>query len=123
MDTMPYTEPVSTTQMNEAQRAWFYAEYAVARRDEIAGVLLAIFLGGFGVHHFYLRRYGLGVLYLVFSWTGIPTILGWIECFFMPGRVRAYNALEASVIAAQILAYPTPPPGPYVTPVAAPPIA
>jgi TM2 domain-containing membrane protein YozV len=123
MDTMPYTEPVSTAQMNEAQRAWFYAEYAVARRDEIAGVVLAIFLGSLGVHHFYLRRYGLGILYLVFSWTGIPMILGWIECFFMPGRVRAYNVLEASVIAAQILAYPAPPAGPYVTPVAAAPIA
>ncbi len=118
MNAMPYTEPAPTMQMNEAQRAWFYAEYAVARRDEIAGVLLAIFLGGLGIHHFYLRRYGLGILYLVFSWTGIPTVIGWVECFFMPGRVRAYNAMEAAVIARQILAYQGAAPTPYGAPVA-----
>ena len=58
-------------------------------------MLLAIFLGGLGIHHFYLRRNSPGCLYLLFSWTGIPDILGWIEAFFMPGRVRHYNALQA----------------------------
>lgn len=90
--------------MTEHQRAWFYAEYSHARRDEIVGVLLAIFLGSFGIHHFYLRRYGLGALYLLFSWTGIPALLGFIEAFFMPGRVRAYNAMQAAYISGQIRA-------------------
>ncbi len=65
-------------------------------------MLLALFLGGFGVHHFYLRRIGLGILYLCFSWTPIPWVLGFIECFFMPGRVREFNAVQASVIAASL---------------------
>ncbi|QNI38724.1 NINE protein [Edaphobacter sp. 4G125] len=90
--------------MTDHQRAWFYAEYEQARRDEVIGVLLAIFLGSFGLHHFYLRRNGIGVLYLLFSWTGIPAILGFIEAFFMPGRVRAYNAIQANYIAGQIRA-------------------
>lgn len=90
--------------MTEHQRAWFYAEYQHARRDEIVGVLLAIFLGGFGIHHFYLRRYGLGWLYLLFGWTGIPVVLGFIEAFFMPARVRAYNAMQAAYISAEIRA-------------------
>lgn len=96
-------DPIYTVNMDDQQRSWFYAEYEQARKDEIIGVLLAIFLGGLGIHHFYLHRNGVGLLYLVFSWTGIPMILGWIEAFFMPGRVRAYNAMQAAYISSQIL--------------------
>jgi len=97
------TDPIYTVNMNDQQRAWFYAEYERARKDEVIGVLLALFLGGLGIHHFYLRRDGLGILYLVFSWTGIPMVIAWIECFFMPGRVRQYNAAQAMFISSQIL--------------------
>src|ERR1700689_1198658 len=83
-------------------QAIFYQHYEAVRRDEVVGVLLALFLGGFGVHHFYLRRTGLGILYLLFSWTGITWILGFIECFFMPGRVREFNAIQAAGIAAAL---------------------
>jgi TM2 domain-containing membrane protein YozV len=83
-------------------QAIFYQQYESVRRDEVVGVLLALFLGGFGVHHFYLRRTGLGILYLCFSWTGITWILGFIECFFMPGRVREFNAIQAAGIAAAL---------------------
>jgi TM2 domain-containing membrane protein YozV len=96
-------DPIFTANMNDQQRAWFYAEYERARKDEVIGVLLALFLGCFGIHHFYLRRDGLGILYLLFFWTGITTILGFIECFFMPGRVRQYNAMQAMYISSQIL--------------------
>jgi TM2 domain-containing membrane protein YozV len=80
----------------------FYQQYEAVRRDEVVGVLLALFLGGFGAHHFYLRRIGLGILYLCFSWTGIPWIFGFIECFFMPGRVREFNAIQAAGIASAL---------------------
>src|SRR6202451_3972498 len=83
-------------------QAIFYQQYNMARRDEVVGILLALFLGDFGVHHFYLRRTGLGILYLCFFWTGIPAILGFIECFFMPGRVREFNAIQAAGIAAAL---------------------
>lgn len=89
-------------------QAMFYEQYEAVRRDEVVGILLALFLGTFGIHHFYLRRTGLGVLYLVFCWTGIPSILGFIECFFMPGRVREFNAIQAGAIAAT-LGMPVPP--------------
>ena len=80
----------------------FYLRYEAVRRDEIVGILLALFLGCFGLHHFYLRRTGLGILYLCFCWTGIPSLLGVIECFFMPGRVREFNAVQAAAIAASL---------------------
>jgi TM2 domain-containing membrane protein YozV len=82
--------------------AIFYQQYNAARRDEVVGILLALFLGSFGVHHFYLRRTGLGILYLCFFWTGIPALLGFIECFFMPGRVREFNSIQAAAIAASL---------------------
>ncbi|MGB8030572.1 MAG: NINE protein [Terracidiphilus sp.] len=83
-------------------QAIFYQQYNAARRDEVVGILLALFLGGFGVHHFYLRRTGLGILYICFCWTGIPSLLGFIECFFMPGRVREFNSIQAAAIAASL---------------------
>jgi TM2 domain-containing membrane protein YozV len=104
---MPLANPIYTSNMNPQQRAWFYAEYEQARKDEVVGVLLALFLGCFGLHHFYLRRNGLGVLYLLFFWTGITAILGFIECFLMPGRVRDYNGAQATYIASHILSIPS----------------
>jgi TM2 domain-containing membrane protein YozV len=83
-------------------QAIFYQQYEAARRDEVVGILLALFLGSFGMHHFYLRRTGLGILYCCFFWSGIPGLLGVIECFFMPGRVREYNAIQAAGIAAAL---------------------
>jgi TM2 domain-containing membrane protein YozV len=83
-------------------QAIFYQHYEAVRRDEVVVILLALFLGAFGVHHFYLRRTGLGILYCVFCWTGITTILGFFECFFMPGRVREFNAIQAAGIAAAL---------------------
>ncbi|MCL2366681.1 MAG: NINE protein [Oscillospiraceae bacterium] len=41
--------------------------------------LLGIFLGGLGIHKFYLGKVGIGVLYLLLSWTFIPAIIGFIE--------------------------------------------
>lgn len=92
MSTMPMPNP----------QVIFYQQYEAARRDEIVGILLALFLGTFGLHHFYLRRTGLGVLYCCLFWTGIPALLGFIECFFMPGRVREFNAIQAAAIAAAL---------------------
>src|SRR4051812_21214379 len=88
--------PIPNTQ------AMFYEQFEAVRRDEVVGILLALFLGTFGVHHFYLRRTGLGILYCCFFWSGIPSILGFIECFFMPSRVREFNAIQAAGIAAAL---------------------
>jgi TM2 domain-containing membrane protein YozV len=96
-----------TTAPSMNAHAVFYQQYESVRRDEVVGILLALFLGTFGIHHFYLRRTGLGVLYCCFFWTGIPSTLGFIECFFMPGRVREFNAIQAAGIAAA-LGIPTP---------------
>lgn len=56
-----------------------YGPTAPNGKNRIAAALLALLLGSFGVHKFYLGKVGLGVLYLIFSWTGIPGIVGIIE--------------------------------------------
>ena len=38
-------------------------------------LLLALFLGGIGAHDFYVGKPVIGLLKLVFCWTGIPTII------------------------------------------------
>lgn len=52
---------------------------AVPAKSRIVAALLAIFLGVFGIHHFYLGHRGLGILYFLFCWTGIPGIIGLVE--------------------------------------------
>jgi len=91
-----------STQTYPTAQLIFNQQYEAVRRDEVVGILLALFLGGFGIHHFYLRRTGLGILYICLSWTPIPWVLGFIECFFMPGRVREFNHIQAAGIAAAL---------------------
>jgi TM2 domain-containing membrane protein YozV len=104
------TTPIAMPQMTPEQQATFNIYYPSTQRDELLGVLLAVLLGSFGAHHFYLRRNGLGILYLVFFWTGIPAILGIIEAFFIPGRVRRFNVEQAALLAQSVVQGTTVPP-------------
>lgn len=48
-------------------------------KSKAAAGILAILLGGIGVHKFYLGKAGLGIVYLLFCWTFIPGIIALIE--------------------------------------------
>ena len=48
-------------------------------KNKIVAGILAILLGGIGVHKFYLGKIGQGVVYILFCWTYIPAIIGLIE--------------------------------------------
>ncbi len=48
-------------------------------KNKLAAALFAIFLGGFGIHKFYLGRIGWGLVYLCLCWTFSPSLLGFIE--------------------------------------------
>ena len=78
----------------------FVMQFNAAKKDPTAAVLLALFLGGLGIHKFYLGQTGLGVLYLIFCWTGIPSIIAFIEAFVIVGQVGRYNQQKAAEIAA-----------------------
>jgi len=48
-------------------------------KNKITAALLAFFLGGFGIHKFYLGKTGQGILYLIFCWTFIPSFIAFID--------------------------------------------
>ncbi|HAD79901.1 MAG TPA: hypothetical protein DCF99_11560, partial [Flavobacteriaceae bacterium] len=52
-------------------------------KSKRVGYVLAFFLGGFGIHAFYYRKYVRGSLYLLFSWTYIPVFLGFLDMLFI----------------------------------------
>jgi TM2 domain-containing membrane protein YozV len=52
---------------------------AVPTKSKGVAILLALLLGGFGAHKFYLGRPIWGVLYLIFCWTFIPALIAIFE--------------------------------------------
>jgi TM2 domain-containing membrane protein YozV/Tfp pilus assembly major pilin PilA len=82
-------------------------------RSKVAAGLLAIFLGGWGIHRFYLGQWW-GLFYLLFSWTMIPSVVSFVEgiVFLVSGDAtwdRKYGDKEpgnAAVIAVVAIAVP-----------------
>jgi len=62
--------------------------------------LLCLFLGGIGIHQFYLKTPALGVIYLLICWTFIPLILSIIELLLMGPRVDGINKAIIETLAA-----------------------
>lgn len=69
----------------------FLMQYQNVSKNSTTAVLLALFLGGVGGHKFYMGDVGLGVIYLIFSWTSIPYIIAVIESFGLPIKVNKFN--------------------------------
>lgn len=51
------------------------------KKSKVVFVLLALFLGGLGIHRMYISDWGLGIVYLLFCWTSIPLFIALIEAF------------------------------------------
>lgn len=54
--------------------------------SKVTYCVLAILLGGIGVHKFYAGKIGMGIVYLIFCWTFIPGVIGLIEGLIAIGR-------------------------------------
>lgn len=48
-------------------------------KNKWVAFVLALLLGGIGVHKFYLGKYAQGIIYLILFWTFIPGIVAFIE--------------------------------------------
>jgi TM2 domain-containing membrane protein YozV len=73
------------------KQATFFIQYNAQRKNPTTAVVLALLLGGIGAHKFYLGQTGMGVLYLIFCWTYIPAIVGFIEAFTISRTVIKRN--------------------------------
>lgn len=56
-----------------------YEFVSYSDKTKLVAGLFALLLGGIGIHKFYLGKIGQGILYILFCWTGIPSIIGLIE--------------------------------------------
>jgi TM2 domain-containing membrane protein YozV len=62
-------------------------------KNKTTAAILAFFLGGIGVHRFYLGQGGLGLLYLIFCWTFIPAITAFVDfIIFLTMDENKFNA-------------------------------
>jgi TM2 domain-containing membrane protein YozV len=80
----------------------FVMQYNSVKKNPTTSVLLALFLGGIGIHKFYLGNTGMGILYLVFCWTYIPSLIAFIEAFSIAGQTGKYNEQKATELYAML---------------------
>ncbi|MBI9015602.1 MAG: TM2 domain-containing protein [Clostridiales bacterium] len=59
-------------------------------KNKWVAFFLALFLGGIGAHKFYEGKILLGIIYLVFCWTGIPSFIGFIEAIIILFKPNPY---------------------------------
>ncbi len=94
-------------------------------KDKNVAAILAFFFGGVGAHKFYLGQIGSGILYLVFCWTFIPSLIAFIEFIILAmmdrdefnRRYNGANTLGAPVVVNMLPPSPYYPPGqPYGQP-------
>jgi len=48
-------------------------------KERTVAIIICFFLGGLGVHKFYLGSTGWGIIYFIFCWTFIPSIAAFVE--------------------------------------------
>lgn len=78
----PVTPQPQHTQQAMNQNAYYLdpgVNPAWPMKSKTAAGLLGVFFGGLGIHKFYMGRIGWGIVYLLFCWTYIPAIIGFIE--------------------------------------------
>lgn len=74
------TDGININIVNDNNNSGANTLYAAGKVvNKLVYILLALFLGGLGVHKFFAGKIGTGILYIIFCWTGIPSFIGLIE--------------------------------------------
>ena len=74
------------------------AQTKKTKKTKLTAVLLALFLGGIGIHKFYMGSWGWGLVYLATFWTWVPALLALAEAI----RYFTLNEEEFQAKAAQL---------------------
>lgn len=80
----PRQEGININIQNAPQQQQPYAQAPVYYQsgkvvNKTVYLLLAFFLGGLGIHKFYAGKIGAGIVYVLCSWTFIPSFVAFIE--------------------------------------------
>lgn len=74
----PYQQGTTNINVNVGGMGGYgYENWPVKSR--IVAALLALFIGGLGIHKFYLGRPVQGIFYILFAWTFIPSAIAFFE--------------------------------------------
>lgn len=55
------------------------ASHSGAEKSKITAGVLALLLGGIGIHKFYTGAWGWGIVYLLLVWTYVPAVVALVE--------------------------------------------
>lgn len=68
-------------------------------KSRVTAALLAFFLGGLGIHKFYCGQTGWGILYLLFCWTFVPSVVALVEgIIYLTMTDEAFNAKYGRIV-------------------------
>ncbi|MCL1049658.1 NINE protein [Shewanella abyssi] len=72
---------VSCPQCHAAQglEAFSGVDPDIRIKNQKLAIWFGFLFGGLGLHKFYLGQHLKGSLYLVFSWTLVPIVVGWVD--------------------------------------------
>lgn len=81
------------------QTAAFTPQAVAQQKNKNTAGLVAMLLGGLGIHKFYLGRPTQGFFYMIFFWTFIPALLGLVDAIKLFGMSadefnRTYNSAD-----------------------------
>ncbi len=95
-------EYLAMRDLNDEQKLIFTSEFREVKKDPNMAILITLFLGGLGGHKFYIGKIGQGVVYLLFFWTFIPSLIALFDLLFISDKVRSLNAIKAVELATRI---------------------
>ena len=70
-------------------------------KNKTTAALLALFLGGLGMHKFYLGKWVWGIVYLLFCWTFIPSLVSLVEAIVL--LVQSEDSFQAKYGASALI--------------------
>lgn len=95
-------ETILMQNMSQEQRMYFLNEMNARRKSVGTFAILALLLGGLGIHLFYVGKTVRGLLHLLFCWTFIPAIVALVDAIRSKDIVDRINQGIATEIAAKL---------------------
>src|SRR5260370_32953280 len=89
-----------TAHMSDEQKLAYIVQFTRERRNPNVALLLCLFLGGIGAHHYYMGRVGKGILSSLFACTLVPCLLS----LFPSSKIRVNRQRRTFVRAADLAA-------------------